>query len=100
MELFLSANVHQGDELFSIQSRGKQCAFMSLCAILMAEHIPLLKWSQSTFTNALAQGDRLYMKALNSGLIVLDPGVELLSIDDLPRITDISYSATTFCGEM
>ncbi len=76
MELFLSANVHQGDELFSIQSRGKQCAFMSLSAILMAEHIPLLEWSQSTFTNALVQGDRLYMKALNSGLIVLGPGVE------------------------
>ena len=43
MELFLSANVHQGDELLSIQSRGKQCAFMSLSTILIAEHIPLLE---------------------------------------------------------
>ena len=32
------------------------------------------------------------MKALNSGLIALDPGVELLSIDDLPRLVDISYT--------
>ncbi len=53
-----------------------------------------------SFTNALVQGDRLYMKALNSGLIILDAGVELLSIDDLPRIVDVSYSATKFCGEM
>ena len=49
MESFLSASVHQGDEVFSIQSRGKQCAFMSLSAILTAEHIPWLEWSQSTF---------------------------------------------------
>ncbi len=100
MELFLSANVHQGDELFDTQSRCKQCAFMILSAILMAKHIPLLEWSQSTFTNALVQGDKLYMKTLNSVLIVLDPRVELLSIDDLPRIINVSYSATTFCGEM
>ncbi len=30
-----SATIHQGDELFSVeQSRGKQCAFMSLSAVL------------------------------------------------------------------
>ena len=52
-QLFLSANVHQGDELFSIQSRGKQCAFISLsathnfqCAII--SHCSSA-WSQSTF---------------------------------------------------
>ena len=55
-ELFLSANVHQGDELFSIQSRGKQCAFIILsathkqCAII--SHCSSA-WSQSSFTNAL-----------------------------------------------
>ncbi len=32
MEFFLSSDIHQGDELFSVQSRGKQCAFMSLSA--------------------------------------------------------------------
>ncbi len=30
------------------------------------------------------------MKARNSWFIALDPGVELLSIDDLSRIVDIS----------
>ena len=30
MALFLCANIHQGDKLFSVHSGGKQCAFMSL----------------------------------------------------------------------
>ena len=29
MALFLSSKIHQGDDLFSVQSRGKQCAFIS-----------------------------------------------------------------------
>ena len=37
---------------------------------LTAENIPLLEWSQSTFSNALVQGDSLYMKALSSDLTV------------------------------
>jgi hypothetical protein len=72
--LFRSASIHQGDELFSVQSRGKQCAFMSLSAILTAQNSPLADWSESTF-NVLLQGDKMYLKALNTGLIVLDPGV-------------------------
>ncbi len=33
-----SATIRQGDELFSVeQSRGKQCAFMSLSAVLTAQ---------------------------------------------------------------
>ena len=42
MALFLSTNIHQGDNLFSVQSRGKQCAFMSLSAVLTAQNIPLI----------------------------------------------------------
>jgi hypothetical protein len=41
MALYLSANIHQGDELFSVHSRSKQCAFMSLLALLIAQNIPL-----------------------------------------------------------
>jgi hypothetical protein len=33
MALFLFSEIHQGDDLFSVQSRGKQCAFMSLSAV-------------------------------------------------------------------
>ena len=34
MPLFLSANLHQGDERFNVRSKGKQCAFTSLSAVL------------------------------------------------------------------
>jgi hypothetical protein len=40
MALFLSSEIHQGDDLFSVQSRGKQCAFMSLSALLTAQNLP------------------------------------------------------------
>ncbi len=42
MALFLSADIHQGDERFSVHSRGKQCAFMGLSALLTARNIPLV----------------------------------------------------------
>ena len=34
MALFLCATMHQGDERFNVQTRGKQCAFMSLAAVM------------------------------------------------------------------
>jgi hypothetical protein len=41
MALFLCADIHQGDELFSVHSGGKQCAFMSLRRFLQPEIFPL-----------------------------------------------------------
>jgi hypothetical protein len=76
MALFLSSEIHQGDDLFSVQSRGKQCAFMSLSAILTAQNIPLIDWSKTTLNNVLLQGDKLYLQALDNGFVVLEPGVE------------------------
>ncbi len=38
--LFLSVDMHQGDERFGVYSRGKQRAFMSLSALLTARIIP------------------------------------------------------------
>ena len=35
MALFLSGNIHQGNERFSVHSRGKQCVFITLSAILI-----------------------------------------------------------------
>ena len=42
MALFLSSEIHQGVDLFSVQSGGKQCAFMSLSALVTAQNIPLI----------------------------------------------------------
>ena len=97
---FLSSDIHQGDELFSVQSRGKQCAFMSLSAILTAQNIPLIDWSKTTFNNVLLQGDTTHLKALDHGLIVLDARIEFLSIDDLPTVVSISCGKNMFSYEI
>ena len=101
MALFLSAYIHQGDDLFSAQSRGKQCAFMSLSAILTAENMPLIDWSKTTFNNVLIlQGDKMYLRALNSGLIVLEPSTEFLSVDNLPKVVGVSCCRNMFSYEI
>ncbi len=64
MALFLSVDIHQGAE-----RRGKQCAFMSLSALLTARNIPLNLWSRITFKYALLQGDKMFLNALDSGLV-------------------------------
>ena len=75
----------------ALYSRGKQCAFVSLSAVLTAQNIPLIDWSTTTFNNVLSEGGKMYLKALNNGLIDLDPGVEFLSVNNLPKIVSVSY---------
>ena len=103
LALFLSTNIHQGDNLFSVQSRGKQCAFMSLSAVLTAQNIPLIE----TLDNVLLQGDKMYLHALDNGFFDLESGVELLSADNLPNVVSISSCTSMFslicyevCGSM
>ena len=55
---------------------------MSLLALLTTETKPLIEWSNTTLNNVVLQGDKMYLEALNNGLIVPDPGVERLSIDN------------------
>ena len=38
----------------------------------------------------------MYLRALNNGLLVLDPGVEFLSIDNLPTIVTVNNSCTNY----
>ena len=99
MEFFLSSDIHQGDELFSVQSRGKQCAFISLSAILtpkISHALALIDWSKTTFNDVLLQGDTMHLKALDHGLIVLDPRIDFLSIDNLPTVVSISCGKNMF----
>ena len=69
INLFVSTNTHQGGESFSIESRGKQCTFMSLSGNLAAECELLKEWSQSTINNVLLKGDYMYIKALIMGYL-------------------------------
>ena len=95
MALFLYANIHQGDELFSVHSRGKQCAFMSLSAVLTAQNILLIDWSTTTF-NVLSQGDKMCLwtvepteaKNMNDLPIVVEP-IEAKSIN---QPVDVQYN--------
>ena len=96
MALFLCATMHQGDEHFSVQTRGKQCAFMSIVAVVTAQNNPLIDWSTTMFDNVLSQGDQMYLKALNKGLIVLEQGVEFLSTDNLPKVVSVSGCSSMF----
>ena len=64
MALFLSGTMHQCDERFSVQTKGKQCAFMSLEAVITAQNNPLIDWSTTTFDDVLSQGDQMYLKCL------------------------------------
>ena len=100
MALFLSSYIHQGDDLFSVQSRGKQCAFMSLSALLTAQNIPLIDWSKTTLNNVLIQGDKIYLQALDSGFVVLEPGVEFMSVDNLPKVVSVSCCTNMFSYEI
>ena len=42
----------------------------SLEAILTAADIPVIEWLQLIWTDVLLQGDSMYLKALNSVLII------------------------------
>ena len=100
MALFLSSEIHQGDDLFGVQSRGKQCAFMSLSAVLTAQNIPLIDWSKTTLNNVLLQGDKMYLQALDNGFVVLEPGVEFLSVDNLPKVVSVTSCMNMFSYEI
>ena len=88
MALFACGSIHQGHERFSGQSRGKQCAFMSLSALLTARNIPVSEWNSTTIDNVLIQGDRMYLNALDNGLI---PRQQLLFVDHLPTVVSFPW---------
>ncbi len=69
---------------------------MTLSAILTAQNIPLIDWSRTTFNNVLLQGDTMHLKALDHGLIVLDPRIEFLSIDTYQQLSVFHVVRTCF----
>ena len=83
MSLLSHGSIHQGHEGFSGQSRGKQCSFMSLSALLTAQTIPVIEWNSTTIDNVLVQGDNMYLNAFNNDLI---PREGFLSLNNLPTV--------------
>jgi hypothetical protein len=85
MSLFARASIHQGHECFSVQSRGKQCSFMSLSALLTAQSIPVFEWNSAIIDSILVQGDNMYLHSYNNNLILREG---LLSLKNLPTVID------------
>ena len=52
--LFTRGSIHQGDSRFSDISRGRQCAFMSLSALLCANRGDISTWTAETMDRVLA----------------------------------------------
>ena len=68
MPLFTCGSVHQGDERFSNDPRGKQCSFISLIALFVGQTIPVCEWNCQTVDIILSLGDRMYLHALKINL--------------------------------
>ena len=83
MSLLSRESIHQGHEGFSGQSRGKQCTFMSLSALLTAQTISVIEWNSTTIDNVLVQGDNMYLNAFSNDLI---PREGFLSLNNLRTV--------------
>ena len=55
-------SIHQGHEAFSEHSRGRQCAFMSLAALLFNRSNSVDLWTQTNIDDILCHGDRMYLQ--------------------------------------
>ena len=66
ISLFARGSLHQGHEQFSDEPQGRQCAFMSLSALLCEQLLPIQQWSSERINQILLEGDRLFLNALRS----------------------------------
>ena len=44
-------------------------------------------------------GDKLYLEAINTRFIMLDPGIDLLSVEHLPKVIGVSSSYTNMSND-
>ena len=62
-------------------SRGRQCAFRSLSALLCANSCDVSQWTAHTVDQLLTEGDDMYLKAFQEQPI---PDAETISLTYLP----------------
>ena len=90
--LATSGSIHQGDERFSENSRGRQCAFnpfMSLTALLYDQRrISKFTCGIQSTESYPRETDCLSLTALENRII---PNAELLSVDMLPTVVSWDY---------
>ena len=74
--------IHQGHEAFSEHSRGRQCAFMSLKALLFNQLNLVDLWTQTNIDDILCHGDCMYLHALTNKMV---PDANSLSKEELSK---------------
>ena len=79
----IRGSIHQGHEAFSEHSRGRQCAFMSLAALLFNRSNSVDLWTQTNINDILCHVDRMYLHALTNKMV---PDAYSLSIGELPEL--------------
>ena len=79
----IQGSIHQGHEAFSEHSRGRQCAFMSLAALLFNRSNSVDLWTQTNIDDILCHRDRMYLHALTNKMV---PDTNSLSVEDLPEV--------------
>ena len=74
----IRGSIHQGHEASSEHSRGRQCVFMSLSALLFNRSDSVESWTQTDIDAFLFHGDRMYLHALTNEMA---PDTDTLSIN-------------------
>ena len=79
----IRGSIHQRHETFSEHSRGQQCAFMSLAALLFNRSNSVDLWTQTNINDILCHGDHMYLLALTNKMV---PDANSLLIEELPEV--------------
>ena len=79
----VQGTIHQGDECFSPLSRGRQCLFMVLSALLHSQSWHVQQWTQRTLDELLHFADGMYLHALQKSDI---PDTATLLVSHLPSV--------------
>ena len=85
---FARGSIHQGTNLFSDISRGRQCVFRSLSALLYANSCDILTWTNEAINGILIRGVAMYVKAFKERST---PDAEAIYFNYLP---DQVYTST------
>ena len=83
MITFIRGSIHQGHEAFSEHSRGRQCVFISLSALLFHRSYSVNSWTHANIQDILFHGDRMYLHSLSNELV---RDANSLSTNELPKV--------------
>ena len=81
----IQGSIHQSNEAFSEHSRRRQCAFMSLAALLFNRSDSVDLWTQTNIDDILYHGDCMNLHALTNKMV---PNTNSLSVEDLLEVAN------------